>query len=75
MAARDGRVGGRTNEGIEGCPDDLTVWLCYVCHGCAHGLADDSAFPEGHLVLGFAPFLCSGAWWMGHYLDTSWRIG
>jgi hypothetical protein len=22
----------------EGCPDDLTVPLCYVCHGRAHGL-------------------------------------
>jgi hypothetical protein len=21
-----------------GCPDDLTVWLCYVCHGRAHEL-------------------------------------
>lgn len=23
----------------DGCPDDLTVWLCHVCHGRAHGLA------------------------------------
>jgi hypothetical protein len=23
----------------EGCPDDLTVWLCHVCHGRAHGMA------------------------------------
>jgi hypothetical protein len=22
----------------EGCPDDLTVWLCHVCHGRAHGM-------------------------------------
>jgi hypothetical protein len=21
-----------------GCPDDLTVWLCFVCHGRAHEL-------------------------------------
>jgi hypothetical protein len=23
----------------DGCPDDLTVWLCAVCHGRAHGMA------------------------------------
>jgi hypothetical protein len=23
----------------EGCPDDLTVWLCHVCHGRTHGLS------------------------------------
>jgi hypothetical protein len=23
----------------DGCPDDLTVWLCHVCHRRAHGLA------------------------------------
>jgi hypothetical protein len=23
----------------DGCPDDLTVWLCYVCHGRAHGMS------------------------------------
>jgi hypothetical protein len=22
----------------EGCPDDLTVWLCRGCHGRAHGM-------------------------------------
>jgi hypothetical protein len=22
----------------EGCPDDLTVWLCHVCHGRAYGM-------------------------------------
>jgi hypothetical protein len=22
----------------EGCPNDLTVWLCHACHGRAHGL-------------------------------------
>lgn len=22
----------------DGCPDDLTVWLCHSCHGRAHGL-------------------------------------
>lgn len=22
----------------DGCPDDLTVWLCHNCHGRAHGL-------------------------------------
>ena len=22
----------------DGCPDDLTVWLCPTCHGCAHGM-------------------------------------
>jgi hypothetical protein len=36
-----------TGEGIEehhlyrraeGCPDDLTVWLCHVCHGRAHAM-------------------------------------
>ena len=21
-----------------GCPDDITVWLCNVCHGRAHGM-------------------------------------
>jgi hypothetical protein len=23
----------------DGCPDDLTVWLCHVCHGRAHGMS------------------------------------
>lgn len=23
----------------DGCPDDLTVYLCHVCHGKAHGMA------------------------------------
>ena len=36
-----------TPEGVEahhlysrkqGCPDDLTVWLCFICHGRAHEL-------------------------------------
>lgn len=22
----------------DGCPDDLTVWLCHDCHGRAHGM-------------------------------------
>lgn len=22
----------------DGCPDDLTVWLCHHCHGRAHGM-------------------------------------
>lgn len=22
----------------DGCPDDLTVWLCFECHGRTHGL-------------------------------------
>jgi hypothetical protein len=22
----------------EGCPDDLTVWLCHACHGRAHSM-------------------------------------
>lgn len=22
----------------DGCPDDLTIWLCYTHHGAAHGL-------------------------------------
>jgi hypothetical protein len=23
----------------DGCPDDLTVWLCHKCHGRAHAMA------------------------------------
>jgi hypothetical protein len=23
----------------DGCPDDLTIWLCHVCHGRAHGMS------------------------------------
>jgi hypothetical protein len=22
----------------DGCPDDLTIWLCHECHGKAHGM-------------------------------------
>jgi hypothetical protein len=22
---------------MDGCPDDLTVWLCHTCHGRVHG--------------------------------------
>lgn len=24
---------------VDGCPDDLTVYLCHTCHGRAHGMS------------------------------------
>jgi hypothetical protein len=30
----------------DGCPDDLTIWLCHICHGSAHSLKRRINVPE-----------------------------